>query len=518
MSNIQEFINILKNKSSLINEPERQYFENSIKLIQSKLDTGLLKQAERQLNKLLENNDGIKLVVDKEKRERDEFWAIFNLAKKEQKEKLFNSEKKQNKKIKIDKTIPLAKKIVFEEAKQLFQKLFERTILDIHDFPINEINSDNALQTFELFYELEYKFNQLKNNSFMGLPKRREALLKIIENTASKINKVIAESFIEVFSEWLDRHAILDPHQWATSRYQDYADIEFQYLMSEVFTEYNQYSGPDYFDTTIRKIIEDIENYPNLQKLLNFGAVDYFQTELDNLGWREFYLIYSGLLSGVNNGDDFRDFLSSGKLPSTDFLMNFVEIFCESSKQFSEAIENLFNYVSVNEEDLVIELYENLVFPVWFEKWRMEGIEDTRNTVEETYQTLQKINTLPIEKQFMQINIAVNTTHQTGSMLEYYYEKFEVGKFELDVLSDMDTTEWNRELQEIGVEIAEKKSINKNEYVRMTEKEIQLNIENNKRILEFNNLKLAEIQEEKTAKPRHKTMLENILNLRKGWI
>lgn len=81
------------------------------------------------------------------------------------------------------------------------------------------------------------------------------------------------------------------------------------------------------------------------------------------------------------------------------------------------------------------------------------GIDETRDKVERVYKQLVNIEKYPIEKQFMILNIAKNTNHQNGSMMEYYESKWEIGYDDLERLSDMDVSEWDDELREIGVNI-----------------------------------------------------------------
>ena len=53
----------------------------------------------------------------------------------------------------------------------------------------------------------------------------------------------------------------------------------------------------------------------------------------------------------------------------------------------------------------------------------------------------------------MQLNIALNQAHQTGSMIEYVYEEYGVSKRDLDNLSNQDVSIWDKELKFIGLYI-----------------------------------------------------------------
>ena len=53
----------------------------------------------------------------------------------------------------------------------------------------------------------------------------------------------------------------------------------------------------------------------------------------------------------------------------------------------------------------------------------------------------------------MLINLAKDSVHQTGSMMDHYESRYDVGESDLKDLSDMDTRDWDRELEDIGVEM-----------------------------------------------------------------
>jgi len=364
----------------------------------------------------------------------------------------------------------------------LFQKLFESSIAEIKRFPIETITFDNALDTFNLWYELEYKYSQLKNKSFKGLPQRKENILNIIKDTALNINDVLADSFIEVFGNWLEFHAILNPKLWAEKRYEEVEDegFDFESIIKSLFSEYRSYQGGESFQDTFEDIIYDINNFPVFKKLLTVGTIDFYQSDLDNMDEEEFQEQYGYLLKdlSIETKDEFEELLNSGELPE-NLILNYVELLTTNDiEYFVESLKNLMNYVyNVTEEDIGIEFYEKLVFPVWYGKWKAEGIDETRQNVEDVYNDLQNINSFPLKKQFALINIATNTAHQSGSIMDYYEERFNVGKSDLDVLTNKDVSEWDKELREIGVifeEIVKFTVDNKGRnYYRMTSKDLR---------------------------------------------
>jgi len=82
-------------------------------------------------------------------------------------------------------------------------------------------DSDEILEVFELVYEIEYKYHAIKNNSFSGMQKRKDNILKILSEVGEEAVAFIAETFEKVFSQWLENHALTDPEAWARARFYD---------------------------------------------------------------------------------------------------------------------------------------------------------------------------------------------------------------------------------------------------------------------------------------------------------
>jgi len=308
----------------------------------------------------------------------------------------------------------------------LFLKLFEHSMAEIHSLEVNDfVDSDESeiLSIFEMWYEIEYKYNQILNKDFKGVPQRKEKLLELLEEKAIDINIIIAESLAMVFEEWLDSHAILNPKQWAEARYKVAEELGFYELCNLAFTEYQRYSNY-YFDDALDIILMDIEKYPLFMEVISNFTRETFQFELEDMNWNEFVETYPDLQKefGFKNKDDVERFLSQPL--SGNFLREYFNIGLLSLniKNFTDIIENVLDNLLFSKKEFLVELYENLVFPVWFDYWKQQGIVETRNNVQKIYDILEKIESFSIQGQFMNINIAINTTHQTGSMMDYYEE------------------------------------------------------------------------------------------------
>jgi cellulose biosynthesis protein BcsQ len=118
-------------------------------------------------------------------------------------------------------------------------------------------------------------------------------------------------------------------------------------------------------------------------------------------------------------------------------------------------VTEFFEYADVEQfmdvDDFFITAYEKIVFPVWYDYWSAMGIDETRDTIEEIYDQIVNITKYPLQKQFVVLNTAKNASHQNGSMLEYYEEKWGMDYVLFEKLTEIDTSEWDEELEEIGV-------------------------------------------------------------------
>ena len=122
-------------------------------------------------------------------------------------------------------------------------------------------------------------------------------------------------------------------------------------------------------------------------------------------------------------------------------------LYVEDVENFAALLSNYHDW-----EEILVEFYQNAVFPVWFQHWESEGIEATRDRIEEIYEELQKIQNVPINDQFLTINLATNATHQTGDMMDQYEQQYRITKNELDSLSDHNAEDWDTELRRMGVQ------------------------------------------------------------------
>ncbi len=316
---------------------------------------------------------------------------------------------------------------------------------------------EDFLNLLTAVYELEYKHSVLTNNPFAGSPKRKENISKAIDERLWDVLDAIKQILIEVFRMWLSEHALTDPEQWATSRMtlleEYYDERDSGTHLTNLIDEFIRYRPGGHmgsaFYIMMLEITDNIEAYPTVQQVAVLLAEDRKQMMLEELassGFEEF---------GSYHGQDFQTeeeaekFIYQNIGNIDDFLYEMVN---DDLDNFSGIL-----YKTGLLEQFTHEVYKNLVFPMWYEHWREQGIDETRETVQNIYEKLESVeglgNTISI------INLAINTSHQTGGMSDYI-EQYGNMYISGDIVSHLNTLtqgdmieEWNEELREIGVQI-----------------------------------------------------------------
>ena len=191
----------------------------------------------------------------------------------------------------------------------------------------------------------------------------------------------------------------------------------------------------------------------NLSDLCHFGVEEFgqsergvpFQTEIEAKNYIDNYI--NNFENNFRNGD----FLDS-------YINNFqtlIDILKETGKL------GIF----------IREFYEYIIFPIWYEHWKYQGIDETRENVQEVYNMLVRAKTP--EDSHMAILRAIQTSHQTGDMIEYLEEYGGEEDIYPDKIKDLmeDLTNgsmnsiWDKQLEEIGVVIP--KSVRRNNVKQM---------------------------------------------------
>lgn len=334
----------------------------------------------------------------------------------------------------------------------------------------DSVDKNEILDVFELLYEVEYKYSTIKNNRFTGVPRRRENILSLLEDIGREAVSFLADTFEVVFREWLDNHALTDPDKWARQRFyedgESLLEMEGLTAMFEIIlVEMGRYTG----------IISEKDLFLEMNRL----HPELLEDLLDELvrAWREqtieeieegeldsalFSVQYSINIPDFEITDEFKKFIENHFAAYDE---DFIGLFGDKDAAATAVIEDQIDALALSEdlgrhkiplvdtEKFFLLAYRDILFPAWYDYWSSQGIDETRDRVERVYEDIVNIEKRPLDKQFMVLNIAKNTNHQNGSMMEYYSDMWRVRAEDLARLSDMDTTEWEKELESIGVEL-----------------------------------------------------------------
>ena len=267
-----------------------------------------------------------------------------------------------------------------------------------------------------------------------------------------KLNPIlnsIIEKLSVVFESWLSGHALLSPRTWAEARTDE--DYGGESKIKEAFGEWVRYAhDPDgriSVDAKVKKYSSEfyskvfIAVYDQIDDQVYEYAKEMHEADKANF---EYDLTHAyrdedkkEAQEKLNRHGDFEGF--SNAKEALDYIEN----------SYGDAKDYL-DSIAIRDTEIAITANEKVVFPVWFEHWEAEGIVETRENVQKVYDNLITSQNEPdMSKKMMNINIALNTSHQTGSMMEYVNERFGVSKDDLDELSNIGEdkiAEWDKEI------------------------------------------------------------------------
>ena len=316
-------------------------------------------------------------------------------------------------------------------------------------------------------YELQYKYDTTKSSGFSGHPKRRQNILLGLEGAMVESISFVKEKLLMLFGRWLESHALTDANRWAESRMGDEDELqmniehgEMGMLIENIIGEFVRYS-PDYkYDyermskgwngrNDIRQLInkatyEIISNMIEIKLSRNLNQyMEYFRRDMVEMVENEMY--------NVDEEEDPEEWQE---------LMRQKESYEEMDQSdFVEYIDIDHLSHSLDSDDLKL-IYEHYVFPHWYDEWAEQGIDATRENVENVYRKIEAIDGRNVSNDLVTINIALNTVHQTGSMLDYV-EKYAGEDLSYDFLEQMsnldaEVEEWDDELRKVGVQVGDK--------------------------------------------------------------
>lgn len=293
--------------------------------------------------------------------------------------------------------------------------------------------SEDLSDNIYTIYEWEYKYHRIATSNIFST--RKQNILSAIQEDMQPIINNVINALASVYSQWLDEHAILDPHTWAVKRVGDIADSSLEDLIAVAKSEYSRYvnTSPDefyvdlivygaaYISNVVESLIaEDVANY-EVEIEGNPELANDYQPSIDYLQSID-----------VNDGLAVKDYILETYGTVEYFLTNFVG---------TDATVNM-----------LIALYEGCIFEAWYAHWSDYDIDSVREQNEQIFQQLLSVDKSDFGSVMAAINIALNGVHVTGSMLNYIGNvDYNVDKEFLTSLSNMDTSAWDEDLQAFGV-------------------------------------------------------------------
>jgi hypothetical protein len=338
----------------------------------------------------------------------------------------------------------------------IFNLLYEQLLLEaiwnpeidasIISDPDNKPFSSNVY----IMYNLEYKYHILKNSRIVANPKRLENMFNNVKENLIKATEYVQGILLNTMGEWLSSHAILSAKTWATSRInnlfeQEMSDSE---IFEIVLSEYDRYrpksQQTDEYRDLFNNLLANINNFPTFIEGINTNLVDNekynMQQEFDT-NKKEFKQNYQ-----LKSNKEAQAFIDNISIKDIDIFA-----YLDSPTLFVDFFSEIGTFV-----DIMIEIYENLVFPNWYNFWKKRGIDETRQNVQNVYDNLKQANHTNLGNLIAWTNAALNVSHQNGSMLEYVSQ--DTGEDYIQDLLDSLTegkyiSNWNQELYDVGIKV-----------------------------------------------------------------
>jgi len=328
----------------------------------------------------------------------------------------------------------------FKSIKNIFDLIKLSKFIETSNLGIDV--SEDMAENLETIYEWEYKKYKIEQS--LGInPKRKDNILSIIEVNLNKVLNKVGEDLLKVFDKWLETHALLSAETWARSRLIDSHDEEFSLNMVE--DEYYRYldeiGEKDQHDFKKEFFLDNLKYFKNIFEEEIEYTIQSLNEELDYFKETEDEESYKNTKENI-------EYLENLNLDNPQELEEYIDTYWYFDS------ENLDPIIKEHPDiqEMIKNFYEKRVFPLWFDYWEQQGIVETRETIEEIDYELKNLKNKSLKDKIVTINIALNTSHQTGSMLDYIEEEhYNVDKFLLDELSNKDTTEWDEDLAKMGV-------------------------------------------------------------------
>lgn len=287
--------------------------------------------------------------------------------------------------------------------------------------------AENIKNLYEVDWKLYVVNYNIKDRGGVGPAVKRFRNIKDrLERKGRKVVDKTAEMLLDVFENWLSKHALLDADEW-TENWINEAQQMYGLGMDYVTELYRFFDGlvPSGFETSVGRAFE------------NFIKEQGWNRNIElNLQEEQAYLEpEEPLYEMIGEALDQKEL--------TDTLIgHYREVIVDAHGgagpvPMGYALDSFF----VRDPKDFWEFYlKNEVFPLWKDYWVNRGIRQTREQVEKATEGLRSAFSEPIQEAFGDINFAINVSHQTGPVLDYIIERYP----ELDpqLLSDLSDGEF----------------------------------------------------------------------------
>ena len=332
-------------------------------------------------------------------------------------------------------------------------------------------------EKLERFYELEYKYSMLKLKPFIGMERRRENIIKRLETELQNLMPQIIQPIIQTYQNWLKSHALLNPIDWAIERARGMTGDGDSDGYEEPLSEYNldiALGEAYHYNVNVAQLAsKDIEKYKNLTAIAREVAKE--RAEYDTQELEDIYEYEMKDMSDKQKEkfieQKTKEYNDSAKDARIDDALEMYGNSLDNNglKEFLKTID-LF-YMDIDPQDVLVEIYL-AVFDGWYSHWSAQGIDQTRRNVEIATDRLMSMDALTgPSKAIEAVTLALQTVHQSGDMIEYLEGHIDSHGFEYDgetpdeeyrptnlkstfnYLAGKNTSLWDEELKEIGVQI-----------------------------------------------------------------
>jgi len=144
-----------------------------------------------------------------------------------------------------------------------------------------------------------------------------------------------------------------------------------------------------------------------------------------------------------NDIDEFRSLLES----------EYVSYSKQFTKGFKPAIYDLLHLI--DDKKSLLEFARVYIYPMWFNIWKRSAMKSTLVRIRKVRDDLNRISdSMSFRQKQAEINIALNTMHQTGSMSEHIAMYLDCDEEDLNRLSTLPASvikKWDKDLIEMGI-------------------------------------------------------------------